>query len=433
MNSDILFYFKDNETMCPAEQILFYSNTFYNILDYLSYDFNYIAPEHLYTTNHILISAFEIFIFSSVISFALFFSFVFIAYCFYKPMKNTFIQLYKNNHKLYEFDKFLFLYLDSFNKLNTRNLEQTFLKQLKNKYIKYNTSYGDIILYYDFNNESFNYYSKDSYSIPFNYLDVISRIYVVLYDSKNIYIDNFDNIKSSSPSTTPPSSPKSNNTDISNNKNSIFYSNPNSKSNSYSNSNSNSKSYSNNKEIFNYQSNKYKYKGTIQTFIKKINNFQIYLVNDIIDDLDNEYDTLHDISIISLQDNTLYNKLDLSYNYITDNLPLHNIIFSIKKKTSEINLYDFINLSSDISTDDNNDDDDDDDNDDNDDDDDDDDENENVPNLYTDSSNNHLQHLQDKSSKNTKIFISPNNSNSNSNSNLSFKAFKNNILSKNNL
>ena len=217
MNSDILFYFKDNETMCPAEQILFYSNTFYNILDYLSYDF-----EHFSTNNHILISAFEIFIFSSVISFSLFISFVFISYCFYKPMKNTFIQLYKNNHKLYEFDKFLFLYLDSFNKLNTRNLEQPFLKQLKNKYIKYNTSYGDIILYYDFNNESFNYYSKDSYSIPFNYLDVISRIYVVLYDSKNIYIDNFDNIKSSSPSTTPPSSPKSNNTDISNNKNSIF-------------------------------------------------------------------------------------------------------------------------------------------------------------------------------------------------------------------
>ena len=168
-------------------------------------------------------------------------------------------------------------------------------------------------------------------------LDLECLLADLLYNCKNIYIDNFDNIKSSSPSTTPPSSPKSNNTDISNNINSIFYSNPNSKSNSKSNSNSNS----NNKEIFNYQSNKYKYKGTIQTFIKKINNFQIYLVNDIIDDYDNEYDneydTLHDISINSLQDNTS-TKLDLSYNYITDNLPLHNIIFSIKKKTSNINI-----------------------------------------------------------------------------------------------
>ena len=108
-------------------------------------------------------------------------------------MINDFVLAYKNNNKLYEYDNFLFEYLDEYNELEDKDLDEEYLKLLKNKYIIYNTSYGDIILYYSFDNSSFNYYAKSSNLIPFNYIDVVSRIYVCEYDCKKIYIDNYDN------------------------------------------------------------------------------------------------------------------------------------------------------------------------------------------------------------------------------------------------
>lgn len=47
---------------------------------------------------------------------------------------------------------------------------------------------------YNNNNNSFDYYCKKSNSIPFPYLDVVSRIFVVKYNCKKLYIDNYDNI-----------------------------------------------------------------------------------------------------------------------------------------------------------------------------------------------------------------------------------------------
>ena len=46
------------------------------------------------------------------------------------------------------------------------------------------------ILNYDYKNESFNYYATKSNTIPFEYLEVISRIYAVQFDCKNIYKQN---------------------------------------------------------------------------------------------------------------------------------------------------------------------------------------------------------------------------------------------------
>ena len=43
---------------------------------------------------------------------------------------------------------------------------------------------------YDNNSENFNYYTKKFNNIPFEYLDVVSRIFVVKYDCKSLYVDN---------------------------------------------------------------------------------------------------------------------------------------------------------------------------------------------------------------------------------------------------
>ena len=80
--------------------------------------------------------------------------------------------------------------LDEFNNLKNFKLTNKDLKNLKKKFIKKETKFGTIILNYDYKNEGFNYYTKKSNTIPFEYLEVISRIYAVQFDCKNIYKQN---------------------------------------------------------------------------------------------------------------------------------------------------------------------------------------------------------------------------------------------------
>ena len=126
---------------------------------------------------------------------SLFCSVVFVSNYVYSSMVNQFVTKYNTNRELYEFDPYLFEYLDEFKTMKSCVLTVDFLNSLKYKYLKHNTPKGEIIMNYNHSSCSFDYYCKKSNIIDFTYLDVVSRIYVVKNECKNIYIckcENYD-------------------------------------------------------------------------------------------------------------------------------------------------------------------------------------------------------------------------------------------------
>jgi hypothetical protein len=111
----------------------------------------------------------------------------------YSTMINQFVTCYNSNKLLYEYDPYLFEYLDEFNNMKSCVLSIDFLNSLKYKFLKHNSPKGEIIMNYNHLYSSFDYYCKKSNIIEFSYLDVVSRIYVVKNNCKNIYIDKCEN------------------------------------------------------------------------------------------------------------------------------------------------------------------------------------------------------------------------------------------------
>jgi hypothetical protein len=111
----------------------------------------------------------------------------------YSSMINHFVTCYNSNKLLYEYDPYLFEYLDEFNNMKSCVLSIDFLNSLKYKFLKHNSPKGEIIMNYNHLYSSFDYYCKKSNIIEFSYLDVVSRIYVVKNNCKNIYIDKCEN------------------------------------------------------------------------------------------------------------------------------------------------------------------------------------------------------------------------------------------------
>jgi hypothetical protein len=111
----------------------------------------------------------------------------------YSSMINQFVTCYNSNKLLYEYDPYLFEYLDEFNNMKSCVLSIDFLNSLKYKFLKHNSPKGEIIMNYNHLYSSFDYYCKKSNIIEFSYLDVVSRIYVVKNNCKNIYIDKCEN------------------------------------------------------------------------------------------------------------------------------------------------------------------------------------------------------------------------------------------------
>lgn len=73
------------------------------------------------------------------------------------------------------------------------DLTEEKLNSLKNNIIMEFTPLGNVILFYDNEKKAFNYYSDKV--IPYRYLDVCSRKYVLTYFCKEIYIDLKNEIK----------------------------------------------------------------------------------------------------------------------------------------------------------------------------------------------------------------------------------------------
>jgi hypothetical protein len=203
----------------------------------------------------------DIFIVMGVSMFSLICSTLFVSNCVYKKMINEFVELYNSNTTLYEYDPYFYKFLDDFDLLEKKELGIDYLNSLNTKYIKETTPFGIVILTYNNEYNSFDYYCKKSSVVYFNYLEVVSRLYVVNFDCKVIYSDNYDNLIM-----------------LYNNKNGIINNDDNAKAKCEGQGDDDdvffTKKFSSSKTVdyYNFVSNKYKYKGTLDDFDNYIKN-----------------------------------------------------------------------------------------------------------------------------------------------------------------
>jgi len=264
----IVFLFGIGISNCNNSSDLNISNTFVcdfdvDVMPYYAI-VNYKEPLNPFTNSisirNIIDLVFVFFIVCS--SFAC--SVVFVSNYVYSSMINQFVTSYNSNKLLYEYDPYLFEYLDEFNNMKTSVLSEDFLNSLKYKFLKHNSPKGEIIMNYNHLYSSFDYYCKKSNTIEFSYLDVVSRIYVVKNNCKNIYIDKCENcdyglvdeLDDDASGDVIEAEEKEK-------ENSIFYNKSNNKVNCHETD---------------YVSNKYKYKGTIEEFYTycETNNYKIH-------------------------------------------------------------------------------------------------------------------------------------------------------------
>lgn len=246
------------------------------------YNQNQVHGQCFYESNDLI----EITLVAAVFMFSLVLSTLFVSNCVYKTMVNEFVEKYNSNTLLYEYDPYFYKFLDEYDLLETKDVTINYLNSLSNKYIKECTPCGIIILTYNNVNNSFDYYCKKSNSIGFNYLEVVSRIYVVNFDCKIIYRDNYYNliklynIKYGI-------TYEDDYEDDSNLKNldqeksdTVFFTKK-----TYSSNSSNAYNAFKKSDTYNFVSNKYKYKGSIDDFYNnnKNNKFSICYSDNIKD------------------------------------------------------------------------------------------------------------------------------------------------------
>jgi hypothetical protein len=76
-------------------------------------------------------------------------------------------------------------YLEKFNQLQGTALTDEKKESLKNAFTMEYSPVGNIIMYYDTARESFTYYCDNT--VPFRYLEPVSRKYVIDFDCKTLY------------------------------------------------------------------------------------------------------------------------------------------------------------------------------------------------------------------------------------------------------
>ena len=78
-------------------------------------------------------------------------------------------------------------YKEEYKKAEDTELSKERLDQLKNSILMERTPLGNVVMYYDSSRETFIYYSDST--IPYRYLEVVARKYVVTNRCKKLYID----------------------------------------------------------------------------------------------------------------------------------------------------------------------------------------------------------------------------------------------------
>lgn len=79
-------------------------------------------------------------------------------------------------------------YYDKFEELDCIELEEDYVKSLKSNIIIEKTPKGNVLMYYDFEKESFIYYC-DTKDISYLYLETIARKYAIQFNCKKIVVD----------------------------------------------------------------------------------------------------------------------------------------------------------------------------------------------------------------------------------------------------
>ncbi len=79
-------------------------------------------------------------------------------------------------------------YYDKYDEMESEDLDEDYVKTLKNNVLYEMTPKGRIIMYYDFEKESFIYYC-DTKDVPYLYLETVARKYALTYHCKKIVVD----------------------------------------------------------------------------------------------------------------------------------------------------------------------------------------------------------------------------------------------------
>lgn len=78
-------------------------------------------------------------------------------------------------------------YYESFRECPPHELEENEIKSLDTKYVKEDTDKGTVIMCYNYDNDTFKYWSDNS--IPFKSLDAVAQLYSLVYRCKAICVD----------------------------------------------------------------------------------------------------------------------------------------------------------------------------------------------------------------------------------------------------
>jgi|TARA_B110000967_G_C18855773_1_gene547136 hypothetical protein len=94
----------------------------------------------------------------------------------------------------YELKNFVFKYEIEFEELESRDLSQNELNELKDKYIECDIPLNKVKMYYDSTQNAFCYYTKFG-DVIYKYLQVVARKYVIEYDCKILFIEGMNIIE----------------------------------------------------------------------------------------------------------------------------------------------------------------------------------------------------------------------------------------------
>jgi hypothetical protein len=129
---------------------------------------------------------------NNIVNIGLFNISIFVCYLLKKNNNN-------NSNKIKKKDPFLLYenkYKQKYKQLQSIDLNKETLENLKNKIVIENTPKGNVLIFYNSEEEVFKYYS-DSKDIPYHYLETIARKYVIQFNCKKIYVNMIDHMKTS--------------------------------------------------------------------------------------------------------------------------------------------------------------------------------------------------------------------------------------------
>ena len=89
--------------------------------------------------------------------------------------------------------KFEDKYLDRFRDAEEKELTKEKLDSLANSFVMENTPQGNVVMFWDEKRDTFSYYAD--HLIPYRFLEVVGRKYVLMNDCKKLFVDMSEEIK----------------------------------------------------------------------------------------------------------------------------------------------------------------------------------------------------------------------------------------------